>query len=157
MAGAAVEAPHVARLPREPGVHALVAQVDTIGNPAPQEKLVAEMARLVEQPDDGGDVLIAIAQRHGDEVVGVDQILRRSVQIEEGEDAGLEPDLPPAGAQPPAVEREGLTEADRGDVFQLLVVEVALVGRGEMRPTADPRSAAWTAAPPPAGSPAPAP
>src|SRR5919198_1038189 len=92
------------------------------------------MTALMEYAGQRRQLAVAIGAEHGGEVVGVDEILRRRVQVEDGEDAGLDPRLPPRAADLAPVERQGLAEAHGGHVLQLPLIEVALIGSGEMWP-----------------------
>src|SRR5205823_7697992 len=108
-----VEPQPVPEFVRHLGVDPLVAEVHALGLGA-QEELVAEMARLVEDAQQRRQVVVAVAERDGHEVIGVDQVLREGVEIEDREDAGLDAELPPRLPEALADEGEGLAEADRG-------------------------------------------
>src|SRR5262245_28800690 len=92
------------------------------------------MAALMEDAKHERKVLVPEAQRESDHVVGVHQVKRGGVQIEHGEDARVEADLPEGRAQLRAVEGKALTEADGALVRELRIAEVVLPGGREMRP-----------------------
>ena len=80
------------------------------------------------------EVLVPEAQRDPDHVVGVHQVEGGGVQIEDGEDARLEADLPPGRAQLGAIDGEALAGADGSGVLELRIAEVVLPGGREVRP-----------------------
>jgi len=74
------------------------------------------------------------AEQRG-EVVGVEQILRRRVHLEEREHAGLDARLPLAAREGVAPDqRDRLAEAHRAHVLQIPVVQVVAVRGGEVWP-----------------------
>src|SRR5688572_2313576 len=134
-AAAAVDTERVAKeLVGEPEIDALVTEVHTIAHPIADEELVADVAALVEQASEGGEVAVAVAAEQSDDVVGIDEVLRLGGEVEHREDARLDADLPPSAADALAIEGEGLAEADGADVSHVGLVEVVLIGGGEMGP-----------------------
>jgi hypothetical protein len=76
-----------------------------------------------------------IRERQADPVVRVHEILRRRVELEDREDAAVQPELRAPGERPlPAQYRELAAHAHGPYVVELRVVEVVLVGSGEARP-----------------------
>src|SRR5262245_66156182 len=92
------------------------------------------MAALMEDAQLHREILPPEAQRQPDQIVGVDEVERRGVQVEDGENTRLEADLPEGRAQLRAVDGEALSEADGGLVAELWIAEVVLPGGREMRP-----------------------
>ena len=83
----------VGHLVREPQVHGLVAEVHAL-DPVLDQELVAKMRALVEEARQRREVACPVREREAHDVVGVDEVARRRVHVEEAEDAGLDPDLP---------------------------------------------------------------
>ena len=133
VAATTVQAEHVADLVRELEIDALVAQVDPVGA-RPEQELVPEVTALVEHAEERREVLVPVRERNSDEVVGVDQVERAGVNVEDREHTGMEAELPPATTDPVPVEREGFAEVDRRDIGELPVVEIVLPRGREVRP-----------------------
>src|SRR3546814_10140384 len=80
----------------------------------------------------GGEGAPPVGDRYADPVIGVDQVGAFAGEVEDGEDARLEAQLPLAverGGR--AVEREGLAEADGASVLDVGIVGIVLVGGRE--------------------------
>src|SRR6266404_4818311 len=133
VAGARVDPREVAELVGDLRVHRLVRKVDA-GGLGPEQELVAEVARLVEEAEHRREIRVTVREGERDQIVGVHEVLGEGVEVEDREDTGLDADLPPAAAQPVAIERKGLAEADGGHIDQLRIALMALVGGGEVRP-----------------------
>src|SRR3546814_13207308 len=104
-------------------------------NRCPGKELVAEMGARGIDARGGGEVAPPVGDRYADPVIGVDQVGAFAGEVEDGEDARLEAQLPLAverGGR--AVEREGLAEADGASVLDVGIVGIVLVGGREVRP-----------------------
>ncbi len=134
VAPARVRPDHVGELVGEPEVDRAVGVVDPVGLRLAQQELVAEVATLVEHAELGAEILVAKADRNPHHVVGVDEIERGRVDVEEREDTGLQTDLPPHAPDPIAVEGEAFAEAHRREIAEVLVADVVLPRRSEARP-----------------------
>src|SRR5205807_2704611 len=80
------------------------------------------------------EIRVAVREGERHQIVGVHEVLGEGVEVEDREDTGLDADFPPAAAQPVAIERKGLAEADGGHIDQLRIALMVLVGGGEVRP-----------------------
>jgi hypothetical protein len=110
-----------------------VAEVHTV-HTATEEKFVPEVAALMEQARERGEVLITIGAQGSDEVISVDEILGDGVKIKERKDTDLNPDFPPSVVELVSIYAQAFPEAHRGNVFQALVIEIRLIGEGKMGP-----------------------
>src|SRR5262249_34168690 len=132
-AAAGVQTSHLEQVVGHLEIDALVAEVDSIGA-GPEQELVSEMAALMEDAQLHREILPPEAQRQPDHVVGVHQVERGGVQVEDREDAGVEADLPERRAQFRAVEGKALSEADGSLVAELRIAEIVVPSGGEVRP-----------------------
>src|SRR5262245_7825288 len=132
-AAAAVHTSHLEHVVGQLEIDALVTEVDSIGA-GPEQELVSQMAALMEDAQLRREIFPPEAQRQRDQVVGVHQVERGGIQVEDGEDTRLEAELPEGRAQLHAVDGEALSEADGAHVAELWIAEVVLPGGREVRP-----------------------
>src|SRR3972149_4482396 len=132
VSAAAIGAQAQGQVVGELGVQALIAQVDSVRARLAQEQLVAEMRALVEDPAERREVAEAVSHEARGEEVGVDEIERLRVEIEDREDPALHSRLPltPLAflADMVPVQGEGLAEADGGHVLRTGGAGVVPVG-----------------------------
>src|ERR1039458_9177787 len=97
VSGAAIDAQPLRRLTEflgENQVGFLVAKVDAVHEGIRQQEFVAQMGALVKNPQERGESLPSVGERDPDEVIGVLQIFRVGIEVEDREDASLNPNLP---------------------------------------------------------------